>query len=499
MSCIWANNSEHIWGAVQLQTIVDQAMFWALRMFKPWVTECLEYWNTEPTAPDAQESSSVNLMASESETGTEVKENRSDSNLRVSVDGTSGSGPSSEGREHESDDEANRHHGKRGYFARRFFPRRPKFLRRGRRARSREPEQRSISSRQTSMESKPKRKDRQTQTLPLGRGKDRQNQTPIDWMKLGQPVPKPKLRSTKDEGSQTSATSQNQLDSHSKDSSSVPKSIWGSNGPIVPYSPANSIMIPHPRLHSPQTRPRCNIRVHLPPVPLFPKTKVKAGLDDPFAFPSDDTIKAEAEITRARSNSEPLTPTIANVNEDTKDRDEGKGNEKETHTALAERSIKSKSFEPVLLPVRPLATPPRHVFFGPNAIRSDEAVEALEALLHLGPPESMISGNLSRPRSTSDIAGVQREQQQQQQQQERSLQEQGQGGSEQGKVLDDDGDLADRLHVVRARTKAASTQALVLASRTQVLVQRMVMEQVRLFSSVSVSLPPPRRSAERAS
>jgi len=33
--------------AIQLQSIVDRLMFWALRIFKPWVTECLEHWYEE--------------------------------------------------------------------------------------------------------------------------------------------------------------------------------------------------------------------------------------------------------------------------------------------------------------------------------------------------------------------------------------------------------------------------------------------------------------------
>ena len=49
MSCIWSGNIQHIIYAVQLLRIVDQLMFWALRIFKPWVTECLESWFTEET------------------------------------------------------------------------------------------------------------------------------------------------------------------------------------------------------------------------------------------------------------------------------------------------------------------------------------------------------------------------------------------------------------------------------------------------------------------
>lgn len=44
MSCIWSGNVENVLHAVQLRRIVDQLTYWALRVFKPWVTECLEYW-----------------------------------------------------------------------------------------------------------------------------------------------------------------------------------------------------------------------------------------------------------------------------------------------------------------------------------------------------------------------------------------------------------------------------------------------------------------------
>lgn len=44
MSCIWSGNVEHILHAVQLRRIIDQLTFWALRIFKPWVTECLKHW-----------------------------------------------------------------------------------------------------------------------------------------------------------------------------------------------------------------------------------------------------------------------------------------------------------------------------------------------------------------------------------------------------------------------------------------------------------------------
>lgn len=44
MSCIWSGHLQNILHAVQLQSIVDRLMFWALKFFKPWVTECLEHW-----------------------------------------------------------------------------------------------------------------------------------------------------------------------------------------------------------------------------------------------------------------------------------------------------------------------------------------------------------------------------------------------------------------------------------------------------------------------
>ena len=47
MSCIWSGNIEHILHAVQLRRIADQLLFWVLRIFKPWVTECLEHWFRE--------------------------------------------------------------------------------------------------------------------------------------------------------------------------------------------------------------------------------------------------------------------------------------------------------------------------------------------------------------------------------------------------------------------------------------------------------------------
>ncbi len=34
---------------IQLRCIVDHLMFWALRIFKPWVIDCLEHWHKEET------------------------------------------------------------------------------------------------------------------------------------------------------------------------------------------------------------------------------------------------------------------------------------------------------------------------------------------------------------------------------------------------------------------------------------------------------------------
>lgn len=47
MSCIWSGHIEHILKAVEVRSIADRLMFWALRIFKPWVTECLDYWYQE--------------------------------------------------------------------------------------------------------------------------------------------------------------------------------------------------------------------------------------------------------------------------------------------------------------------------------------------------------------------------------------------------------------------------------------------------------------------
>ena len=35
--------------AIQFRCIVDRLLFWALRIFKPWVTECLEHWHHRET------------------------------------------------------------------------------------------------------------------------------------------------------------------------------------------------------------------------------------------------------------------------------------------------------------------------------------------------------------------------------------------------------------------------------------------------------------------
>lgn len=40
--------------ALQLRRIVDQLMYWALRIFKPWVTECLEHWYAEETEDESE-------------------------------------------------------------------------------------------------------------------------------------------------------------------------------------------------------------------------------------------------------------------------------------------------------------------------------------------------------------------------------------------------------------------------------------------------------------
>ena len=57
MSCIWYGNMENIWHAVQLRRIMDQVKYWALRIFKPWVTECLERWYEEETDDEAEDES----------------------------------------------------------------------------------------------------------------------------------------------------------------------------------------------------------------------------------------------------------------------------------------------------------------------------------------------------------------------------------------------------------------------------------------------------------
>ena len=44
MSCIWNGNLRNMLHAIELRRIVDQLMFWALRIFKPWVTNCLDQW-----------------------------------------------------------------------------------------------------------------------------------------------------------------------------------------------------------------------------------------------------------------------------------------------------------------------------------------------------------------------------------------------------------------------------------------------------------------------
>lgn len=44
MSCIWDGNLRNMLHAIELRRIVDQLMFWAMRIFKPWVTDCLDQW-----------------------------------------------------------------------------------------------------------------------------------------------------------------------------------------------------------------------------------------------------------------------------------------------------------------------------------------------------------------------------------------------------------------------------------------------------------------------
>ncbi|KAI9697855.1 MAG: hypothetical protein M1820_007642 [Bogoriella megaspora] len=58
MSCIWTGHVQHIWSAVQLQCIVRHLMFWALRIFKPWVTECLTECYRKDALRQDEESSS---------------------------------------------------------------------------------------------------------------------------------------------------------------------------------------------------------------------------------------------------------------------------------------------------------------------------------------------------------------------------------------------------------------------------------------------------------
>ena len=55
MACIWSGNVEHILHALQLRRIGDQLMYWALRIFKPWVTECLGHWYVEETQDENPE------------------------------------------------------------------------------------------------------------------------------------------------------------------------------------------------------------------------------------------------------------------------------------------------------------------------------------------------------------------------------------------------------------------------------------------------------------
>ena len=57
MACIWSGNVEHILYSLQLRRIVDQLMYWALSIFKPWVTECLEHWYAEETEDESEERS----------------------------------------------------------------------------------------------------------------------------------------------------------------------------------------------------------------------------------------------------------------------------------------------------------------------------------------------------------------------------------------------------------------------------------------------------------
>ena len=55
MSCIWSGNIEHVLHALQLRRIVDQLIYWALRIFKPWVTEYLEHWYEEESEDENED------------------------------------------------------------------------------------------------------------------------------------------------------------------------------------------------------------------------------------------------------------------------------------------------------------------------------------------------------------------------------------------------------------------------------------------------------------
>ena len=73
MSSIWEGNIEHILHAVQLRRIVDQLMVWALRIFKPWITRCLERWY-EQASPDHSDEETHNDDSDSGERESAVEE-----------------------------------------------------------------------------------------------------------------------------------------------------------------------------------------------------------------------------------------------------------------------------------------------------------------------------------------------------------------------------------------------------------------------------------------
>ncbi len=71
MSCILEGNVQHLLQVIQLRRIVDQLMFWALRIFKPWVIECSKFWYEKASEEGSDEEIVTDPSDSENDLGSE--------------------------------------------------------------------------------------------------------------------------------------------------------------------------------------------------------------------------------------------------------------------------------------------------------------------------------------------------------------------------------------------------------------------------------------------